>query len=342
VTQAMVNANYNNSLNPLNTTDELQTVLSQIETELCNSEIYQRFVANLQALPTEIGQRVQRMMHALAREAICTTARNLSTQLPAPTEPIKPTELQPVNAVLEPIAQTPTFTAEPKSSRINHPKPPASALKPVTVATKKAKPLSKKEKAAIAARQAWEEQLQEVVAQLRETRLTKSLSLDHIHLRTQIPVYQLEALELGDTHRLPEPIYIRGFIRQIGNALGLNGVDLANRLSVPDTMQTVLPSWQTPSKAKTGGVHLHPAHLYVGYAALMAGGMGWVSYQMAPKTAPQPSPMGSLTAPREVQPTNRAAQSDRGQSQASYKQMSQTGGSLPVNIAPPESASALR
>ncbi|HIK18621.1 MAG TPA: helix-turn-helix domain-containing protein [Leptolyngbyaceae cyanobacterium M33_DOE_097] len=331
MTQATVNANYNNSLNQLNTTDELQAVLGQIEAELCNSEIYQRVVANLQALPTEIGQRVQRMMRAIAREAICTTARNLSTQLPAPIEP------QSVSAVSEAIANTPIATAEPKVKHITHPKPPAPPLKRATVATKKAKPLSKKEKAAISARQAWEEQLQEIVGQLREARLAKSLSLDHVHLRTQIPVYQLEALELGDLHRLPEPIYIRGFIRQIGNVLGLNGVDLANRLSLPDTMQTVLPSWQTPSKIKTGGVHLHPAHLYVGYAALMAGGMGWVSYQMAPKMTPQSTPGGSLTAPSEVQPADKAAQSDRGQSQ-----VSQAGGTLPVNIAPPENASALR
>jgi hypothetical protein len=70
--------------------------------------------------------------------------------------------------------------------------------------------------------------------------------------------------------RLPEDIYVRGFIRQIGDALDLNGAAIANLIPLIDTVMNPVPSWyhEQPSG------DLHHLHLYVGYTALIAGTMG--------------------------------------------------------------------
>lgn len=75
------------------------------------------------------------------------------------------------------------------------------------------------------------EQIKEIGGYLRQQRETRSLSVDDIAAMTRIRVPMLEALEDGDLDRLPEFIYVKGFIRRYGEALGLDGKSLADRLS---------------------------------------------------------------------------------------------------------------
>ncbi|MEG3437399.1 helix-turn-helix domain-containing protein [Pannus brasiliensis CCIBt3594] len=75
------------------------------------------------------------------------------------------------------------------------------------------------------------EQIKEIGGYLRQQRETRSLSIDDIAAMTRIRVPMLEALEDGDLDRLPEFIYVKGFIRRYGEALGLDGKSLAERLS---------------------------------------------------------------------------------------------------------------
>jgi len=71
--------------------------------------------------------------------------------------------------------------------------------------------------------------LQSIGAYLQQIRQEQSLTLQDIHQRTFIQRYALQAIETGDLETLPEPFYIRAFIRKYAIALGLHGAELANR-----------------------------------------------------------------------------------------------------------------
>ncbi|HYW22192.1 MAG TPA: helix-turn-helix domain-containing protein [Nodularia sp. (in: cyanobacteria)] len=78
------------------------------------------------------------------------------------------------------------------------------------------------------------EQLQEIIQNLRRIRQEKSISIEKIAIQTNIRLHILEALEAGDLEALPELIYVQGFIRRYGEALGLDGQALANTLIIND------------------------------------------------------------------------------------------------------------
>jgi len=75
--------------------------------------------------------------------------------------------------------------------------------------------------------EAQEEQLKQIVRQLQQVRQEKSLRIDEIAAHTRIRPAFLQALEEGRFEDLPEPIYVQGFIRHYGDALGLDGAALA-------------------------------------------------------------------------------------------------------------------
>lgn len=76
------------------------------------------------------------------------------------------------------------------------------------------------------------ERLQEIGRQLQQCRQQQSLTLEKLAVKTYIRHSILEAIEKADTTSLPEPIYIQGFLRRYGEALGLNGEELAQQLPV--------------------------------------------------------------------------------------------------------------
>jgi cytoskeleton protein RodZ len=152
---------------------------------------------------------------------------------------------------------------------------------------------------------------------IQQQRQAKGLSLQELHTQTYVPLHHLKALEEGQLDKLPEDIYIRGFVRQIGNALGMNGVKLAATLPVPEAAKRVVPSWQQKAAFKPVA-QLSPVHLYVGYAALMAGAVGgltWISSQ------PDPVKPQTLKANVGIVPP---------------QQMSQAAELAHPNVAPPE------
>jgi cytoskeleton protein RodZ len=122
-----------------------------------------------------------------------------------------------------------------------------------------------------------------------------------------VPMHQLQALETGQGTHLPEDVYLRGFIKRIGTALELDNATLLASLPIPDPTQAILPSWYHPP-TKSGGIKglaVQPLHLYVGYAALMAGGLVWLSHQQTPETPPgaiQLDAPNVTTSPQSNQP----------------------------------------
>lgn len=125
-----------------------------------------------------------------------------------------------------------------------------------------------------------ETSLHRIGQELRQARLKRSMSLEKVHYQTHIPIHQIKALEAGQTDQLPEDIYVRGFIRRIGDAIGLDGYALMSSLPSLEPAKIIAPSWQRVSPKPSN--QLRPVHLYVGYAALMAGATGglvWMTQQ---------------------------------------------------------------
>jgi len=63
---------------------------------------------------------------------------------------------------------------------------------------------------------------------LRAKREQKQLSIGEVSERLKLPARQIEALENGDYNSLPEPVFVRGFLRSYGRFLDLDESDLVS------------------------------------------------------------------------------------------------------------------
>ncbi len=89
-------------------------------------------------------------------------------------------------------------------------------------------------------------QLAQIGAFLRDHREKQSKSLEDIAIRTYIRPQLLNGIETGDPELLPEPIFVQGFIRRYGEALGLNGIELSQQFTVTSIPSTPRPPRQAP------------------------------------------------------------------------------------------------
>lgn len=197
------------------------------------------------------------------------------------------------------------------------------------------KRLSPEEKAALAI-QHREESLREIGRELRRGRQVRSLSLQQLHSQTFVPLHHIEALENGDIETLPQDIYVRGFIRRIGDALGLDGAAMANSLPEPEPSQIAIPSLLIQDSESESDLQLRPVHLYLGYTALMAGavgGLAWLSQQPAVPGV-QAAPEKQVTPPPAVKPVQ---QREAPTPQPGVKKSSTHGGTIVgADMAAPE------
>lgn len=79
---------------------------------------------------------------------------------------------------------------------------------------------------------AQKEQLKAIATRLSQERQKKSMSLEEIAAKTYIPQRLLIALEDANLDRLPEPVFIQGFIRRFADAIGLDGIALSKEFTV--------------------------------------------------------------------------------------------------------------
>ncbi|MBW4581764.1 MAG: helix-turn-helix domain-containing protein [Tildeniella nuda ZEHNDER 1965/U140] len=343
----------------------LRAILGQVEAELHQSEIYGQMLSSLKALPDDLNRQVQCMVRAVGREAVRLALRKVVRKKPSAIEQpatqsvaqsalptLAPKTLQlsaqppaklttekviPCDRSLpETVAALPVESQAPPSARerttLYPPTPPYIAKRLADPQRK----LTKRELALRAVLEARETCLQTLGQTIRQVRQEKSWSPYHLHIKTQIPLHQLEALESGRIDRLPEDIYLRGFIRQAGNALGLDGNQMAASLPAIDAATAVLPSWQQPKTHSR--LRLNSMHVYLGYAALMAGSIAWVSHQSAPHQAgstpvPAPATVAPLPKPVPNQPTKHNA-SQKDAAALNVKQ----GTATPGAISPPENS----
>ena len=77
---------------------------------------------------------------------------------------------------------------------------------------------------------------------LRQHRQKKKLSIGEVSERLKLPARQIEALENGTYENLPEPVFVRGFLRSYGRFLGLDEAILdeaLSHISPPDQVHKV-------------------------------------------------------------------------------------------------------
>jgi cytoskeleton protein RodZ len=333
-------------------TEGLRNILGQVEAELYRSEVYRRAMTNLQQAPTEGGASAQFLLKAVGREAIRLALRHFlrhqetdaetSEPAPAATVPATPmivADAPPTGAVevapgADPGVQTtaPVGGQHPWLTAIGQlklPKKPSSA------------------ELAAAAEQQRQEALQALGAQIRQARQARSLSLEGLHLKSLVPIHHLKAIEAGDVDHLPEMIFLRGFIQRIAPIVGLESVQLLATLPATDPKEYALPKWDyIAGKSERSGAFKglagSPLPLYLGYAALMAGGFAWLSQQTAPKSTLPPIEIDvprAKTAPARTTPT--AATPAKITPKAVTKMLRATQATKSVqplvrNVAPPE------
>lgn len=304
----------------------LRSLLTQVETELHRSEVYQSALAGLQHEGTDAFNGSQ-ALKTVGREAIRLALRHLAKHhlnhsvtpvgvahstissrpmgSTAQTEPVQATEVIEKPTIVHssvsgsPSGITLAAPATPIRSartelRIVSQTPRQPTLRPVKSGARvEAAPSPAEQKRAAVLRQ--------IGMELGQTRQGKGVSLERLHTQTWIPIHLIRALEVGDIDRLPEDIYIRGFIRRIADALGLDGMAMASSLTVLDQPKPVVASWQQRSPEPPT---LRPVHLYLSYAALMAGALGGLAWsyqsdapQLVDPGLPEPQPAEAAQSP---------------------------------------------
>ncbi|NJN22802.1 MAG: DUF4115 domain-containing protein [Leptolyngbya sp. RL_3_1] len=96
---------------------------------------------------------------------------------------------------------------------------------------------------------AQQEQLSSLGLYLQSVREEQNRTAEEVATQIFIRPALLTALELADSDSLPEPVFIQGFIRRYGDALGLDGSALAQQFDL--TLVSVLPN---PEQAQSGQV----------------------------------------------------------------------------------------
>jgi cytoskeleton protein RodZ len=76
------------------------------------------------------------------------------------------------------------------------------------------------------------EQLKRISEQLKQAREQGGIALEDIAAKTYIPLRLLKAMDEGRFERLPEPVFVQGFIRRYGDEVGLDGTALAKEFVI--------------------------------------------------------------------------------------------------------------
>ncbi|MBD2688734.1 helix-turn-helix domain-containing protein [Synechococcus elongatus FACHB-1061] len=161
------------------------------------------------------------------------------------------------------------------------------------------------------------EELYRIGAELRAAREAQGLDLAAVAAQCRVRSSYLEAIESGEVQRLPEPVFVQGFIRTYARSLGLDPDTLLADLSLADIHLAATPATAAatqrskvaialPSKASLGLLGL----VVVIVAAIAGTGVTVWNWRQqiafAPTaTAPEPPPPPEAalsTTPLEPEP----------------------------------------
>ncbi|HEY9837872.1 MAG TPA: RodZ domain-containing protein [Vampirovibrionales bacterium] len=142
--------------------------------------------------------------------------------------------------------------------------------------------------------------LAEMGAYLRQVRESQSMTLEQVAAKTMIRVTLLRSIEEGQLYKLPEPIYVQGFLLRFAEALGLNGVEFAKTFPIISTWRKQkIAQWYYLPMPK-----LRPIHLYLIYVLLIIGAVkglsGFVETTAIQESTGQPTETAKALASSEV------------------------------------------
>ena len=170
--------------------------------------------------------------------------------------------------------------------------------------------------------------LKELGYQLQQFRQKQRISLEVVAKKTLIPVRLLAAIETGNIEQLPEPVYVQGFIRRYADAIGIDGVELANAFPAQTDLKAPKASWRGTVQAQ-----LRPLHLYLIYMVLVIGAVSGLSYLLNRSSTPQLSGLdktntGAIASTAKepatvIQPATSPTLANKGQAAAPVSPMSQ-------------------
>lgn len=145
------------------------------------------------------------------------------------------------------------------------------------------------------------EKLAQLGATLSRKRMEKKLTLEDIEAQTRIRSRYLQAIEAGKLDELPEPVYTQGFIRRYADALGLNGIEMANSFPTGDRQQNLIK----PIGLSLPPTQLSTTHLYLIYILIIVGSVSALSQilsnseQVSNSQATRPV-ISSATKPKNI------------------------------------------
>jgi cytoskeleton protein RodZ len=337
--------------------DELRSLLDEIETELHHSKVYRRALTMMQQLGSS-AEQAQSLFQAIGREAIGLAFRQFVQHSQKIEDEKKQLEnnnqtdnnnieiVATLSEEAEVVDYTPYLT-DVRSHQKEHVETIVQDVpsKLEVMQTVETQPVKKKQnawfgnrkptKAELAEQKAQQriESLRQVGQKLKQVRELQGLSLNQLHVYTHVPIHQMVAIEEGNWDGLAEDVYVRGFIRVMGNALGLDGINLAASLPVPEPTKLVLPtSYQSQFQSSNLGFGIKPVHLYVGYAALVAGSLGGLSIMSQQANANATIETSEASTSSEVQQSLR----DEKPTAKPGLQSNATGVTVGSDIAPPE------
>jgi cytoskeletal protein RodZ len=118
---------------------------------------------------------------------------------------------------------------------------------------------------------------------LRQHREGYDLTLEDVAEKTRIQRRLLNAIEQGNLHQLPEPVYVKALLRRYADAMGLDGGTIANAFPTEPDIRAIKPSWKDSPAAQ-----LRPIHLYAAYILLIMAAVSGLSYLLNRSTSWMP------------------------------------------------------
>ncbi len=295
-------------------------LVAQVESSLCREDRSRQALDQLQQLATEQGASTQFLLKSVIRETIRITMECLSE-----TKELFMASARAGGIVTKPetlASQTETLASQtetiaPREPRVLTPEEKDAqddaamvialnhALKPVPARSvfdrlrTSSAPKVSPEELQLQAMEARTQTLRSLCDRVQSARIQSGLNLRQIHAETFISLHHLQALDSGNVDRLPEDVYLRGFLRRLEKCLHLPEGDLTSRLPQAIVTTSLPLSYasrpaQTPSQSIATQHHpsphpgpslpFQPNYAYIAYAALMTGGVFWVSQQGSPRT----------------------------------------------------------
>lgn len=129
--------------------------------------------------------------------------------------------------------------------------------------------------------------LAEIGKDLREAREGRGRTVEEVASQTRMKASHLRAIEEGDESSLPEPVYVKSFIRKYAQAVGLPGDELANQY------------WETkplpPPPVQKREISL-PWWLFPWIIAILLIGVVIYFLAVAPRSVPEAGPLVTPSA----------------------------------------------